>query len=124
MQVKFWGMFDCCSFHAGRPSRCFSDVSPSRGYPEAGMSFGDSKAVFKQRAMAMGMEEAVFRAFDRDGINTMATFAFACNYAPGASSDTPLVEIIKKILGRDPTTLEMRWHVVCLTKATLTLLQT
>ena len=37
----------------------------------------------------------------------MAIFAFSCNYAPGASSDTPLVEIIKKILGRDPTTLEM-----------------
>ncbi len=50
----------------------FSEISPSRGYPEAGMSFGDSKAVFKQRAMAMGMEEA--------GINTMATFAFSCNY--------------------------------------------
>ena len=92
----------------------FSDVSPSRGYPEAGMSFGDSKAVFKQRAMAMGMEEAVFRAFDRDGISTMATFAFACNYAPGASSDAPLVEIIKKIIGRDPIPLWRRvLHVVC-----------
>ena len=63
-------------------SLSLSDVSPSRGYPEAGMSFGDSKAVFKQRAMAMGMEEAVFRAFDRDGINTMATFAFACVPVP------------------------------------------
>ena len=79
----------------------FSDVSPSRGYPEAGMSFGDSKAVFKQRAMAMGL------GMEEDGINIMATFAFAYNYAPGASSDAPLVEIIKKIIGRDPTTLEM-----------------
>ena len=84
-----------------------SEVSPSRGYPEAGMSFGDSKAVFKQRAIAMGMDEAVFRSFDRDGINTMATFAFSCNYAPGANSDAPLVEVIKKVIGRDPTTLEM-----------------
>ena len=84
-----------------------SEVSPSRGYPEAGMSFGDSKAVFNQRAIVMGMDEAVFRSFDRDGINAMATFAFSRNYAPGASSDAPLVKVKKKIIGRDPTTLVM-----------------
>lgn len=37
----------------------------------------------------------------------MALFAFSCNYAPGAASDRPLVDMVKDALGRDATALEM-----------------
>ena len=36
----------------------------------------------------------------------MAKFAFACNFAPGGSDDTPLKNLINKVLGRDATLVE------------------
>ena len=71
------------------------------------MSYGDSSAVFKQRAEEIGVSEAVLKAFTDEGLNTMATFAFSCNYAPGASDEAALVEMIKKTLAREPTMLEL-----------------
>ena len=69
------------------------------------MSYGDSSAVFKQRAQEIGVSEA--EAFTDEGLNTMATFAFSCNYAPGASDEAAFVEMIKKTLAREPSMLEL-----------------
>ena len=71
------------------------------------MSFGDSEAVFKQRALFMGLPEATFTLLKTKGYSTMALFAFSCNYAPGASSDAAFIEMIKDTLGRDPTAVEV-----------------
>ena len=71
------------------------------------MSFGDSEAVFKQRALFMGLPEATFRTWKDKGYSTMALFAFSCNYSPGASSDEAFINMVKDTLGRDPTAVEV-----------------
>ena len=71
------------------------------------MSYGDSKAVFKQRALFMGLTPAVFEKLEAKGFTTMALFAFSCNYSPGASTDKPFLEMISDTLGRDPSALEV-----------------
>eukprot|EP00435_Cladocopium_sp_Y103_P014763 s4141_g3.t1 len=70
------------------------------------MSFGDSAAVFEQRAKAIGLADDVFQRFKTERLDTMAKFACACNYSPGASDDKSFKELIHKILGRDPSLVE------------------
>ena len=70
------------------------------------MSYGDSEAVFKQRALQMGLESGVFDLFVQKGYTTMARYAFSCNYSPGSSTDRPFIDMIKDVLGRDATALE------------------
>jgi hypothetical protein len=70
------------------------------------MSFGDSKAVFEQRAKAIGLSEDVVTCFRDKSLDTMAKFAFGCNYSPGASDDKPFRELLAKVLGREPTLVE------------------
>ena len=71
------------------------------------MSYGDSKAVFKQRALFMGLTPTVFEKLEAKGFTTMALFAFSCNYSPGASTDKPFLDMIANTLGRDPSALEV-----------------
>ena len=70
------------------------------------MSFGDSSAVFEQRSKAIGLEAGVVQRFKDANLDTMAKFAFACNFAPGGSDDAPLKELITKVLGRAATLVE------------------
>ena len=70
------------------------------------MSYAESEAVFKQRATYIGIEPDVLKAFVDKGFKTMSTFAFSCQYSPGASSDRALLDMIKDTLGRDATPLE------------------
>ena len=70
------------------------------------MSFGDSKAVFEQRARATGLDEAVVACFKDKSLDTMAKFAFSCNYSPGGSDDKPFSELLTKVLGREPSLVE------------------
>ena len=70
------------------------------------MSFGDSAAVFAQRAKAIGLADDVFQKFKDENLDTMAKFAFACNYSPGASDDKSFKALVEKILGRDPSLVE------------------
>ena len=70
------------------------------------MSFGDSKAVFEQRAKAIGLTDDVVNSFKNQSLDTMAKFAFGCSYSPGASDDKPLKDLITKVLSRDPTLVE------------------
>jgi len=61
------------------------------------MSFGDSKAVFEQRAKAIGLEDAVVTCFREKSLDTMAKFAFSCNYSPGGSDDKPFRDLLTKV---------------------------
>ena len=45
------------------------------------MSYGDSSAVFEQRALHMGLSPEVLKQFVDKGFHNMALFAFSCNYA-------------------------------------------
>ena len=71
------------------------------------MSFGDSEAVFAQRAREIGLDDGAVKALTDEGIRTMALFAFSCNFAPGAADERPFTDLIKKLLHRDPSTLEL-----------------
>ena len=71
------------------------------------MSFGDSEAVFSQRAVEIGLENDVVKCLTDEGIKTMALFAFSCNFAPGAQDEKPFTDLIRKLLRRDPSTLEL-----------------
>ena len=74
--------------------------------PQGTMSFGDCKAVFEQRAKAIGLSEDVVTCFRDKSLDTMAKFAFGCNYSPGASDDKPFRELLTKVLSREPTLVE------------------
>ena len=71
------------------------------------MSYSDSKAVFKKRFLEIGLTDANYEAFNAEGLNTLGTFAFACNYSPGASDERPLVTLATNVLGSAPSTKEM-----------------
>ena len=71
------------------------------------MSYGDSSAVFEQRALHMGLDPAVLQQLQEKGYKSMALFAFSCNYAPGASSDKAFIEMLVATLGRDPAAAEL-----------------
>ena len=71
------------------------------------MSYGDSTAVFEQRALHMGLESAVLKLIVDKGYKNMALFAFSCNYSPGASSDKPFLDMLNATLGRDPSATEL-----------------
>ena len=73
----------------------------------ATMSYSDSTAVFKKRFLEVGLTEANYEAFNAEGLNTMGTFAFACNYAPGSADERPLTTLATNILGASPSTKEM-----------------
>ena len=70
------------------------------------MSFGDSSAVFEQRSKAIGLEAGVVQSFKDANLDTMAKFAFACNFSPGGSDDAPFKALLTKVLGRDATLVE------------------
>ena len=71
------------------------------------MSFSDSQAVFASRAREIGLTQAVLDSLVREGLDTMASFAFCCNYSPGAGDDKPFTVLMEKILTRAPTVKEM-----------------
>ena len=56
------------------------------------MSYGDSTAVFEQRALHMGLSADVQKMIVDKGYKNMAMFAFSCNYSPGASTDKPFLD--------------------------------
>ena len=71
------------------------------------MSYSESTAVFKKRCLEIGLTEANYTAFKDEGLETLGTFAFACNYSPGNSDDRPLVNLVTKVFGAAPSTKEM-----------------
>ena len=71
------------------------------------MSYGDSEAVFEQRALRIGLDEATFRLLKNKGFKTMALFAFSCNFSPASTSDKPFIDMLKDVLGRDASPVEL-----------------
>ena len=71
------------------------------------MSYGDSEAVFTQRAKEIGLEADAVKALTDEGIKTMALFAFSCNFSPGSPDEKPLTDLVRKLMRRDPSTLEL-----------------
>ena len=71
------------------------------------MSCSDSEAVFKGRFLELGLSDGNYAAFKAEGITTMGTFAFCCNYAPGGADERPLVTFVTRVLGAAPSTREM-----------------
>ena len=71
------------------------------------MSYGDSSAVFEQRALHMGLSADVLKMIVDKGYRNMAMFAFSCNYSPGASTDKPFLDMIAATLGREPNPAEL-----------------
>ena len=71
------------------------------------MAVADSTAVFKARALACGLVSDDYDKFKSAGLDTMALFAFSCNYAPGASDEKPLTDLIAKLLGGVPTVKQL-----------------
>lgn len=71
------------------------------------MSYGDSSAVFEQRALHMGLSPEVLKQFTDKGFQNMALFAFSCNYAPGAASDKPFTDMLEATMGREPNAAEL-----------------
>ncbi len=53
------------------------------------MSVADSEAVFKSRALQIGLSEAVVQELLDAGIKTLGSFAFASSYVPGSPDDKP-----------------------------------
>ena len=70
---------------------------PCSFWNSSSMSFGDSVAVFKQRATAIGLSDENYARFKGEDLDTMAKFAFACNYAPGASDDKAFKELMSAV---------------------------
>ena len=69
------------------------------------MSYGESAAVFSQRALEIGLTDANLKCLTDENITTMSRFAFCCNYTPG-QDEKPFIDLVKKLLKRDPNTLE------------------
>ena len=69
------------------------------------MSYGESAAVFSQRALEIGLTDANLKCLTDENITTMSRLAFCCNYTPG-QDEKPFIDLVKKLLKRDPNTLE------------------
>lgn len=67
----------------------------------------DSKAVFEARANSFGLSGAVFNAFQAADIDTMSKFAFGCAFQPHSPDETPLTDMFRTVLTRDPTISEL-----------------
>eukprot|EP00435_Cladocopium_sp_Y103_P072472 s116_g40.t1 len=55
----------------------------------------------------LGLEDAAVKGLTDKGIKIMALFAFSCNFSPGAQDEKPFTDLIRKLLKRDPGTLEL-----------------
>ena len=59
----------------------------------------DSKVVFKERALLIGMDPVVFTALEVAGIDTLAKLAFCSSYQPGANDDSALIAVLTDATG-------------------------
>ena len=71
------------------------------------MSYGDSKAVFRRRCEEIGFTAEVVELIVNHGLDTMAKFAFSCNFSPGSSDESPLNQLSKEIFKRVPSTVDV-----------------
>ena len=66
------------------------------------MSFVDSKATFRGRALEMGIPQAVVDKMAAKNWDTYGNFAYSTSYQPGMSaSEAPFIENVVKVLCDD-----------------------
>ena len=88
----------------------------------AGVGNVESKPVFKARAAQIGISDLLVTALDNANICSFGAFAFSCAFQPGGSDETQFVNLVKKVIGRDPSIGELALlrrlffeaHAVCL----------
>ena len=67
------------------------------------MSLTDSEPNFRARAAALGLTDTEVDALCRNGVNTIAKYAFSSSYVPGNSDEAPFVNAMTTALGSAPT---------------------
>jgi hypothetical protein len=67
----------------------------------------ESAHVFKARALQIGLAQDVLDQFDAKNLCSFGKFAWSCSYTPGASDETPFVEMVKRTLAREPLDHEL-----------------
>ena len=77
----------------------------------------ESKAVFKARARALGIDDAILDAMKNLGWNTIGSFGFACAYIPGQGDDTVFkADVLVPVLGaanHESASLLRRFYFEC-----------
>ena len=56
----------------------------------AGLGNVDSKAVFKARAIQIGLDDTIVGRLENSNLASFGAFAFSCSYQPGSQDETPL----------------------------------
>lgn len=59
----------------------------------------DSEAVFRARALQVGLDSAQINAVLAAGVKTFSTLAFACSYTPGSSDDSTFLTLVLRLFG-------------------------
>lgn len=57
----------------------------------------DSKETFKARAKLLGASDDEVRKMEELGVDTVASFAFGCQYRPNQPDETPLLELVRNL---------------------------
>ena len=89
------------------------------------MSYVDSKAIFRQRCLAVGLPTEVVDRLDLRGWNTFANFAHAPTATPGtAGAEAAVKVVLDAVLGETPAAHEaalrrLHWEAWTLTAADL-----
>ena len=65
------------------------------------MSGLESGALFKERALSFGLEEATLNRLIARGYDTFGKLAFCSAYRPGQADEAPLMAALANILGRN-----------------------
>ena len=60
----------------------------------------DSTNVFKARAIAIGVDPAIFTEFVTAGLTTMSKLSFLCGIQPGSADDKPFLLAIRDLKAR------------------------
>lgn len=75
----------------------------------------DSEAVFRARALQVGLSSTDLDTIVAAGVKTFSTLAFACSYTPGSSDDSSFVTLVNRLFGVDPgigvTSVMRRLHL-------------
>ena len=67
----------------------------------------DSKAVFRDRAIEIGLSNDLCQRFDDLGWNTYGKLAFASNFQPGQADETPLIKLAEEVTRLSPPPAEV-----------------
>ena len=67
----------------------------------------ESESSFIARATAIGLPAPLIQNLRDFNLLTFGKFAFSCAHQPGGNDETPLTEMVKVVIGRDPAVAEL-----------------